>query len=180
MATNCLRRWIRGTKPYRTKSVAHNVPLATELSSLASSLAGPLPNLSAVQVHPNSSSHQRDCVYEASGRSLRSSQAGVKYNHRAAEWQAARRSWRFPALSHLPQTLAELRHHPKFSEEQVRSRRVKDELRDNLIARLRSDETVFPGIVGFDDTVVPQVVNAILSRHNFILLGLRGQAKSRI
>jgi magnesium chelatase subunit I len=57
---------------------------------------------------------------------------------------------------------------------------VKDELRENLIARLQSDEPVFPGIVGFDDTVVPQIINAILSRHNFILLGLRGQAKSRI
>jgi magnesium chelatase subunit I len=60
------------------------------------------------------------------------------------------------------------------------ARRVKDELRDNLIVKLRSSEAVFPGIVGFDDTVVPQVVNAVLSRHNFILLGLRGQAKSRI
>jgi magnesium chelatase subunit I len=59
---------------------------------------------------------------------------------------------------------------------------VKDELRDNLIARLRQhdDSTIFPGIVGYEDTVVPQIVNAILSRHNFILLGLRGQAKSRI
>ena len=56
----------------------------------------------------------------------------------------------------------------------------KIELRDNLMVRLRRDEPVFPGIVGYDDTVVPQVVNAILSRHNFILLGLRGQAKSRI
>ena len=48
------------------------------------------------------------------------------------------------------------------------------------MVRLRSDEPCLPGIVGYDDTVVPQVVNAILSRHNFILLGLRGQAKSRI
>ncbi|HEY0162486.1 MAG TPA: sigma 54-interacting transcriptional regulator, partial [Edaphobacter sp.] len=56
----------------------------------------------------------------------------------------------------------------------------KDELRENLIARLRSKETIFPGIVGYEDTVVPQIVNALLSRHNFILLGLRGQAKSRI
>lgn len=83
-------------------------------------------------------------------------------------------------MSNLPQNLSELRRHPQFSEERVLSRRVKDELRDNLIARLRSDGPIFPGIVGFDDTVVPQVVNAILSRHNFILLGLRGQAKSRI
>jgi len=83
-------------------------------------------------------------------------------------------------LSNLPQTLAELRRHPQFSEQRLCSRRIKDELRDNLIARLRSDQPVFPGIVGYDDTVIPQVVNAILSRHNFILLGLRGQAKSRI
>jgi len=83
-------------------------------------------------------------------------------------------------LSNRPKTLAELRRHPQFSAERVLSRRVKDELRDNLIVRLRSHAAVFPGIVGYDDTVVPQVVNAILSRHNFILLGLRGQAKSRI
>ena len=81
----------------------------------------------------------------------------------------------------LPRTLGELRR-SVFSEERLRIRRVKDELRENLIARLRQhdDATTFPGIVGYDDTVVPQIVNAILSRHNFILLGLRGQAKSRI
>src|SRR6476469_7341390 len=59
-------------------------------------------------------------------------------------------------------------------------RSVKSELRDNLITKLRAGETLFPGIIGYDDSVVPQVVNAILSRHNFILLGLRGQAKTRI
>ncbi len=53
-------------------------------------------------------------------------------------------------------------------------------MRENLMQRLRTDGPVFEGIVGYDDTVVPQIVNAILSRHNFILLGLRGQAKSRI
>jgi len=57
---------------------------------------------------------------------------------------------------------------------------VKDELRRNLIKKLRSGERLFPGIVGYQDTVIPQLINAILSRHNFILLGLRGQAKSRI
>ncbi len=57
---------------------------------------------------------------------------------------------------------------------------MKDELRDNLAAKLRQGGPIFPGIVGYDDTVVPQIVNAVLSRHNFILLGLRGQAKSRI
>src|SRR5438132_4831865 len=81
----------------------------------------------------------------------------------------------------LPRTLGELRHSP-FTEERLQTRRVKDELRDNLSTRLRAngDTQVFQGIVGYEDTVVPQIVNAILSRHNFILLGLRGQAKSRI
>src|SRR5271167_1330951 len=83
-------------------------------------------------------------------------------------------------LSNLPQTLGELHRSQQFSEPRVRNRRVKDEMRDNLIARVRSGSAVFPGIVGYDDTVVPQIVNAVLSRHNFILLGLRGQAKSRI
>jgi magnesium chelatase subunit I len=62
----------------------------------------------------------------------------------------------------------------------VKRRPVKEEVRENLIARLRSGQPLFPGIVGYDETVVPQIVNAVLSRHNFILLGLRGQAKSRI
>ncbi len=60
------------------------------------------------------------------------------------------------------------------------SRLVKDELRANLIRKIASKEELFPGIVGFDRTVIPQIENAILSKHNFILLGLRGQAKSRI
>ncbi len=79
----------------------------------------------------------------------------------------------------LPQTLGPLRS-SQFSEERLLHRSVKDELRENLIARLKKEGPIFPGVVGFDDTVVPQIVNAILSRHNFILLGLRGQAKSRI
>jgi magnesium chelatase subunit I len=86
------------------------------------------------------------------------------------------------ATSALPSTLGALRN-SIYTPARV-SRSVKDELRDNLIARLRatakSKESLFPGIVGYDDTVVPQIVNAVLSRHNFILLGLRGQAKSRI
>ncbi|HSA92753.1 MAG TPA: hypothetical protein VLE48_07060 [Terriglobales bacterium] len=80
----------------------------------------------------------------------------------------------------LPQTLGELRRSSEFCEQRVRGRRVKDELRENLIAKLHRKEEILPGIIGYDDTVVPQIVNAILSRHNFILLGLRGQAKSRI
>jgi magnesium chelatase subunit I len=61
-----------------------------------------------------------------------------------------------------------------------RSRLVKQEVRDNLVRKLRAGDALFPGIIGYDETVIPQLVNAILSRHNFILLGLRGQAKSRI
>jgi magnesium chelatase subunit I len=79
----------------------------------------------------------------------------------------------------FPQTLGQLRE-SVFSEERLKSRRVKDEMRENLICKLRRGDTVFPGIVGYDDTVVPHIINAVLSRHNFILLGLRGQAKSRI
>jgi len=61
-----------------------------------------------------------------------------------------------------------------------RVRSVKAELRANLIEKLRAGAAIFPGVVGYDETVVPQIVNAILARHNLILLGLRGQAKSRI
>jgi magnesium chelatase subunit I len=86
----------------------------------------------------------------------------------------------------LPRTLGQLRS-SEYTPERV-ARSVKDELRDNLIVRLREiapggkseGQSLFPGVIGYDDTVVPQVVNAVLSRHNFILLGLRGQAKSRL
>src|SRR5258708_19127430 len=61
-----------------------------------------------------------------------------------------------------------------------RSRPVKQEIRDSFVRKLQTGEALFPGIIGYDETVVPQLVNAVLSRHNFILLGLRGQAKSRI
>jgi magnesium chelatase subunit I len=81
--------------------------------------------------------------------------------------------------SRLPETLGQLRNSP-FTKERLANRRLKDELRENLIARLKKGGPVFPGVIGYDDTVVPQIVNAVLSRHNFILLGLRGQAKSRI
>ena len=72
----------------------------------------------------------------------------------------------------------------KFGERYVNrapgERTVKSELRENLICKLQRGEELFPGVVGYEDTVVPQIVNAVLSRHNFILLGLRGQAKTRI
>src|SRR3974390_543871 len=85
-----------------------------------------------------------------------------------------------PAAHPLPRTLGELRDSKSFSPAQLNTRSIKDEMRSNLIARLQAREAIFPGIVGFEDTFVPQIVNAILSRQNFILLGLRGQAKSRI
>jgi magnesium chelatase subunit I len=81
----------------------------------------------------------------------------------------------------LPSTVAELRE--AIAAGRIKRRSVKDEVRENLVARMRASAAgapMFPGIVGYDETVVPQVVNAILSRHNFILLGLRGQAKSRL
>jgi magnesium chelatase subunit I len=83
------------------------------------------------------------------------------------------------ATQELPRTLGALRT-SSFSEAKLANRSVKDELRSNLICKIQRGDTLFPGILGFEDTVVPQVVNAILSRHNFILLGLRGQAKTRL
>src|SRR5688572_26083386 len=84
-----------------------------------------------------------------------------------------------PTEQNLPRTLGDLRK-SRFSEDRIGFRTVKDELRNNLICKLRRGESLFPGIVGYEDTVVPQVVNAVLSKHNFILLGLRGQAKTRL
>src|SRR5438105_4636257 len=78
-----------------------------------------------------------------------------------------------------PRTLGELKRIPDFDPGGA-SRSVKDEIRRNLLPGLEKGETLFPGVHGYEDTVIPQIVNALLSRHNFILLGLRGQAKSRI
>ncbi|MCP2015036.1 magnesium chelatase subunit I [Deinococcus sp. HSC-46F16] len=82
-----------------------------------------------------------------------------------------------------PRTLGELLQTPEYAgrtpfDSHVRT--VQDEVRENLTRKLRSGEELFPGVVGYDDTVIPQLVNALLARQNFILLGLRGQAKSRI
>jgi magnesium chelatase subunit I len=79
----------------------------------------------------------------------------------------------------LPRTLGALRT-SRFAEQLQSDRNLKDELRSNLLCKLDRGENLFPGIMGFEDTVIPQIVNAILSRHNFILLGLRGQAKTRL
>src|SRR5579875_3522634 len=81
--------------------------------------------------------------------------------------------------SDLPKTLGSLRS-SRFFDQLQPERTLKEELRSNLICKLDRGESLFPGVMGYDDTVIPQIVNAILSRHNFILLGLRGQAKTRI
>ncbi len=57
---------------------------------------------------------------------------------------------------------------------------IKDEIRDNLINRLQNDQTTFKGIIGYEETVIPDVERALLSRHNILFLGLRGQAKTRM
>jgi magnesium chelatase subunit I len=82
-------------------------------------------------------------------------------------------------MPELPTTLGALKS-SEFGERHLGDRTVKSELRENLICKLQRGEDLFPGVVGYEDTVVPQIVNAVLSRHNFILLGLRGQAKTRI
>src|SRR6202041_2255421 len=78
-----------------------------------------------------------------------------------------------------PKTLGELRSIPDF-DARTAATSVKNEIRRNLLRAIEKGETLFPGVHGYEDTVIPQIVNALLSRHNFILLGLRGQAKSRI
>jgi magnesium chelatase subunit I len=78
-----------------------------------------------------------------------------------------------------PKTLGELRNSP-WPEERIARRGVRQELRENLLVHIERNKPLFPGIHGYRDTVIPQVVNAILSRHHFILLGLRGQAKTRL
>ena len=82
-------------------------------------------------------------------------------------------------MSPQPKNLGELRRSP-WSEEKMAQRTVRQELRENLLQKLEKGEPIFPGVHGYDDTVIPQIINAVLSRHHFILLGLRGQAKSRI
>ena len=78
-----------------------------------------------------------------------------------------------------PRTLGELRN-SRWAEPPLRGRSVRDEIRHNLLQRLGSGDPLFSGIVGYEDTILPSIVNALLARHHFILLGLRGQAKSRI
>jgi len=84
-----------------------------------------------------------------------------------------------PAGHPKPRTLGELKRIPDFDARSA-GVSVKNEIRRNLLRAIERDEPLFPGVHGYEDTVIPQIVNALLSRHNFILLGLRGQAKSRI
>jgi len=74
----------------------------------------------------------------------------------------------------VPQTIGELR------ESGYKDRSVKQELRQNLIGKLRRNEPIFPGIVGYEDSVIPQIESAVLAGHDIVLLGERGQAKTRI
>src|SRR5687767_6195784 len=83
------------------------------------------------------------------------------------------------SVARLPSTLGALERSP-FGAPERRTRSVKDELRANLLTKLAAGGPLFEGVIGYEETVMPQIVNALLSRHNFILLGLRGQAKSRI
>ena len=78
----------------------------------------------------------------------------------------------------LPEHLGELRQAVEAG--RIPRRSIKLEMRANLVHHLRQEKQLFPGIVGYEDTVIPQITNAILSQHNFVLLGLRGQAKTRI
>ena len=76
-------------------------------------------------------------------------------------------------MTDLPRNLGELR------ASGYQSRSVKDEMRANLLMRLAEGSPLFPGILGYDETVIPQVQNAVLSRHDMLFLGLRGQGKTR-
>ena len=78
-----------------------------------------------------------------------------------------------------PRTFGDLKNSP-WAEPRLRARTVRDEIRANLLQRLERGGPLFSGIVGYEDTILPHLVNALLARHHFILLGLRGQAKSRI
>ena len=77
-------------------------------------------------------------------------------------------------MANRPSTLGELRLSG------YRSKTTKREMRDNLNQKLAEGSQLFPGILGYDRTVIPQITNAILAEHDFILLGLRGQAKTRL
>src|SRR3954466_11093408 len=78
-----------------------------------------------------------------------------------------------------PRTIGELKN-SRWAEAPLRGRTVRDEIRGNLLRRLETGGPIFPRIMGDEDTILPHIINALLARHHFILLGLRGQAKSRL
>ena len=78
-----------------------------------------------------------------------------------------------------PTTLGALRR-SHWGQPPLRARSVRDEIRANVLRELGRGDPLFPGVLGYEDSVTPQVINALLARHDFILLGLRGQAKTRI
>jgi magnesium chelatase subunit I len=82
-------------------------------------------------------------------------------------------------MPELPSTLGALKS-SKYGERHLGERTVKGELRENLICKLQRGDELFPGVVGYDDTVVPQIVNAVLSRHNFNIFLTSPAAKSAI
>ena len=84
-----------------------------------------------------------------------------------------------PAAHSRPRTIGQWKRIPDF-DARATSLSVKNEIRRNLLRAIERNDPLFPGVHGYEDSVIPQIVNALLSRHNFILLGLRGQAKSRI
>ncbi|RMG54454.1 MAG: magnesium chelatase [Acidobacteria bacterium] len=79
-----------------------------------------------------------------------------------------------------PRTLGELKRDPYWRQRVRPDRSVKDEMRENVIRKIRQGDRLFPGIIGYEETVIPHIVNAILSKHDMVFLGLRGQAKSRL
>src|SRR5258708_28029640 len=101
-------------------------------------------------------------------------QSGGQSNGELAGSMRASLVYSAKVTSSRPRTIGELRASGQQRET------VKQEMRRNLLGRLRSGETLLAGIVGYDDTVLPQLANAIISGHDVILLGERGQAKSRI
>src|SRR6202167_1522096 len=82
-------------------------------------------------------------------------------------------------MSPQPKNLGELRRSP-WSEEKFGLRTVRQELRENLLQRLEKGEPIFSSVHGYEDTVIPELTKGVLSRHKLLLLGLRGQAQSRI
>src|SRR5271168_1258954 len=148
----------------------------------------PSPTPPATAAYPPSHRWQRpqprrELIWRFSGPQTKvSSQPSIPYNGnqtRNSHLAAAPLEVPGALMNSLPKSLGELRR-SQWSEERVAKRSVRQELRENLLCKMEKGEPLFHGVHGYEDTVLPQIVNAILSRHHFILLGLRGQAKSRI